>query len=374
MNLSLLDVSVNILVDRSSWDDEPCPDDILALQTPNPRIMKVEDALMHTALWTRPPSSQGFHLSDMWAWLRYRPAISDQPNLRLRPEWNDIDAHQKTILSDELGVGFTTCLFAEALDFQLYSDTLNVIRVAAPGQYTLKRQGKRGPAKSPDYIVRDRNNEVSVLECKGTQSSGEYLEQALSGGVAQKKNLNSVVQFRHKLVAGLFIPQTGSAENALIQVKDPEFDELSTILSNIPQTILLRSIFQIALAKHFALMGLYPIAAALSAIPTSELGEIKIPGVRPNDFTQVGDDTITTTVSHFVAPDLNTTLENQFQGVRFVMECPLSTYESLTNGNFSEELSRMEDNLLEHSWVSTRAEHRVEMKSPLSFAMTLEYI
>ena len=45
------------------------------------------------------------------------------PYLRLRSEWTDIDPYQKTVASDELGIGFTTQLLFEELEFLVFEDT-----------------------------------------------------------------------------------------------------------------------------------------------------------------------------------------------------------------------------------------------------------
>src|SRR5215467_11157034 len=116
--------------------------------------MSVPLALLFTALSTRPPIIQGFHLSDFWAWLRYAWALDSSLDLRLRPEWESIDPHQKAVLSDELGVGFTTCLLSTELGYSQFRDTLYFVGVLEPGSFLLTSSAKRGPKKSPDYIAR----------------------------------------------------------------------------------------------------------------------------------------------------------------------------------------------------------------------------
>jgi hypothetical protein len=69
---------VAITVDQNSWPSVLVPS--MPLQNPASRTqINVLYALIHTALWTRPPMTQGFHLSDYWASLRYRPAAYCQP-------------------------------------------------------------------------------------------------------------------------------------------------------------------------------------------------------------------------------------------------------------------------------------------------------
>jgi len=157
---------IYIQINNSSWGTSPVPIELRNIASQY-RQTDTLIGLIHTALWTRPPCSFGFSLADCWAWLRYGPALANSLNLQLRPEWNDIDAHQKTVLSDEMGVGFTTQLFCETLNFIVYADTQYVIKVL-PSLVALSHSAKRGPDKSPDYIAVDDLLEVSVLECKGS--------------------------------------------------------------------------------------------------------------------------------------------------------------------------------------------------------------
>jgi len=80
-------------IDTASWGKNPVPLHFAAL--PATWNCDLAAALLYIAIWTRPPKSYGFNISDTWAWLRYMPAISNTPQLRLKKCWKDIDAHQK---------------------------------------------------------------------------------------------------------------------------------------------------------------------------------------------------------------------------------------------------------------------------------------
>jgi hypothetical protein len=144
---------VHIEIDTGSWTatGKAVPSQLTGISTP--RKMSVGIALLHTALRTRPPLSAGISLADYWAWLRYGPAISDSPDLRLRSEWSNIDPHQKTILSDDLGMGFTTYLLARILKFKSFADTLHFVNVTNPGNYKFLRVSKNGKYKAPDLLL-----------------------------------------------------------------------------------------------------------------------------------------------------------------------------------------------------------------------------
>jgi hypothetical protein len=226
----------------------------------------VRAMLLHTAVWTRPPTMQGFHLADCWAWLRYANAFDSSADLRLRPEWNDVDPHQKTILSDELGVGVATYLLADTLGFQRFVDTNYMIRTLAPAQFRLLRCSKRGSAKSPDYIGVDASGRFVALECKGTQSSLGALQSAMQGGVVQKRNLapKQGTRIHLGLVSGLFIPQAHARELASVVFWDPTWDDFADLVTRIPAERFTATAVRGSLAKQLALAGLKHASQELS--------------------------------------------------------------------------------------------------------------
>lgn len=257
---------IEILADAKSWPLERVPADIeKVVGSWEPDLLV---ALIHTALWTRPPVSHGIHLSDFWAWLRYHRAISQKElELRLCEEWQDVDPHQKTILSDELGVGFTTYLLCEKLGCLGFVDTLYLQKQKSLKKYFLTgSKHKRGRNKSPDYISIDSRNKLYILECKGTQTSRAALSRAIARGQDQKKSISISRPglIKHSLVAGLFVPQWKNKKaHPCIMLADPTWQEIEIALSESSQADRSTSILQILLAKHFSLIGLSDIARAL---------------------------------------------------------------------------------------------------------------
>lgn len=260
-----------MIADPSSWPSGMVPADISRMVGQwKPNLLV---ALIHTALWTRPPLSHGIHLSDFWAWLRYHRAIAkNNPELHLCEEWGDIDPHQKTILSDELGVGFTTYLLSEKLGCIGFVDTL-YLQKRLSSHFPTSSRKKNGRSKSPDYISIDDNNKLYILECKGTQTSRAALKKAIKTGIQQKKSVSlsnpSIVE--HSIVAGLFIPQWGNKkEHPCIMISDPTWQDVETMLSESIPTSRSVAILQILLAKHFSLIGLSDIARALTETDARE--------------------------------------------------------------------------------------------------------
>lgn len=237
------------------------------------RPTNVHRAFIHLAHRTRPPSFHGFHLSDVWASRRYAPAIANTKDLRLRPAWSEIDRHQKAVLSDDFGMGFTTQLLAEELGFWTFVDTLHYIRVLLPQSFVPTQHAKQGSHKSPDFVALDHSFRPSLIECKGTQTSHQALLRAVADGVAQKKSVKpkGPSRLRYSLVIGLFVPQWPSQEEARIHIRDPDFSEAQRILTAHTPDQLARSAVQIDLAKHLAFFRALTTCAFLTETSTEDL-------------------------------------------------------------------------------------------------------
>lgn len=264
--------SIEISIDAASWRKKAVPAKIQSLQ--GSRKIDVRNALSHTALWTRPPSFKGFALGDIWAWLRYLPAMGPGPELRLRREWSDIDSHQKSVLSDEVAVGVVTSVLANQLGCIDFVETKHALKTLGR-KFSLKPSKKSGPKKSPDYIARLPNRQFLVLECKGTQSSRQALNNALEKGKAQKKNLSSKPSTRvyASVVGGLFIPQFESNEGPLLTLVDPDWSDTTRALEEEPEARVLDALTQVSCAKALAAGGYLMAARALARTNVDLLAE-----------------------------------------------------------------------------------------------------
>lgn len=267
----LEDKEFAIQIDTATWPGS-VPQEIAALGTT--QTLGLGEILVTTAVLTRPPTVRGFHLSDYWAFLRYGPAFAPGKSFRLRPEWEDLDPHQKTILSDEVGVGVTCSLLIKALDLREVVPTLHFLRVIEPDRFGLGSTNRIGPQKSPDHVGwRKTSSRIVVIECKGTQSPGS-LKGAMTCGRAQKSNLaaksGGVIEL--PLVAGLYIPRHNHHQRSQVRIADPEpADHLLEVLDKVERPLLRAGIRQIWLAKMLALLGLDRVANLLTATPTREL-------------------------------------------------------------------------------------------------------
>ncbi|VVE42795.1 hypothetical protein PCA20602_04250 [Pandoraea capi] len=192
--------------------------------------LNIPAMLMVIGYLTTPTSSTGVSLSEFWAWVRYLAAISNEPHISLTRSFSELDAHQKTILSDDFGMGVPMLWLFDKLSLTAVVDGRYFMqRIAASVGATQKRTAKRGPNKTPDFVARDVAGRWHVIECKGTQSGPEYsLKQlgakglVLSGGVAQKRS----IQFPkghtgQRLVCGLDIDVEGG-RTGVLRIVDPE--------------------------------------------------------------------------------------------------------------------------------------------------------
>jgi hypothetical protein len=179
---------------------------------------------------TTPISSTGVSLSEFWAWVRYLAAISDQPHLSVTRSFWDLDAHQKTILSDDFGMGVPMLFLHDRLSFARIVDGRYFMqRIASSLGATQARTAKRGPNKTPDFVAQDFAGMWHVIECKGTQSGSEYSLKQLGvkgpppeAGVAQKLSIQFPPGFTgQRLVCGLSI-DVEDGSGSLLKIIDPE--------------------------------------------------------------------------------------------------------------------------------------------------------
>lgn len=172
-------------------------------------------------------------MSEFWAWVRYFAAISDQTNLTLTHSFSELDAHQKTILSDDFGMGVPILWLCNKLSLESIVDGRYFMQRIAPSiGANQPKNSKRGPNKTPDFVARDTSGKWHVIECKGTQSGSKYSERQLgtkgpppTGGVAQKCSIRFPIGHTgQRLVCGLNIGIEAST-GSVLKIIDPEPEE-----------------------------------------------------------------------------------------------------------------------------------------------------
>lgn len=195
--------------------------------------LNIPAMLLMIGYLTTPTSSTGVSLSEFWAWVRYLASIGRQSDLSLTQSFGELDAHQKTILSDDFGMGVPILWLCEKLSFvQIVDGRYFMQRIASSLGATQARTAKRGPNKTPDFVAQDVSGMWHVIECKGTQSGSEYSLKQLgvkgppaTGGVAQKCSIQFPPGYTgQRLVCGLSIDVEGGS-GSVLKIIDPEGKE-----------------------------------------------------------------------------------------------------------------------------------------------------
>jgi len=195
--------------------------------------INIPSMLLMIGYLTTPTASTGVSLSEFWAWVRYLAAVTNGTDLRLTTSFADLDAHQKTILSDDFGMGVPMLWLEDKLALSRIVDGRYFMqRIAASVSATQRRTAKRGPNKTPDFVARDTSGIWHVVECKGTQSGTEYSDKQLGeigpppkGGIAQKRSIILPASYTgQRLVCGLSIGVENGGRSRLTII-DPEPEE-----------------------------------------------------------------------------------------------------------------------------------------------------
>ncbi|WGT27026.1 hypothetical protein [Pseudomonas marginalis] len=228
--------ALSVDIDESTWPGaglEPCfPSQFL--NGVSQYDLNIPSMLLLIGYLTTPAATTGVTLSEFWAWVRYLAAISSNDiDMRLSQSFADLDAHQKTILSDDFGMGVSMHWLLDTLSFDRIVDGRYFMQQFASSlSVTQQRTAKRGPNKTPDFVARDTNGLWHVVECKGTQSGVVYSEEQMSGGINQKLSLKFPTGHTgQRLVCGLSIGVEGGLGSRL-KIIDPVADEPIEILSS----------------------------------------------------------------------------------------------------------------------------------------------
>ncbi len=223
--------NLRVSIDKSTW---PSPGTQPPFPTtfhsgPSTYALNIPAMLLMIGYLTTPTSSTGVSLSEFWAWVRYLAAIAKPKDLSLTQAFWELDAHQKTILSDDFGMGVPIVWLCEKLSLmQIVDGRYFMQRIAASLGATQARTAKRGPNKTPDFVAQDVNGKWHVIECKGTQSGSEYSLKQLgvkgppaTGGVAQKCSIQFPAGHTgQRLVCGLSIDVEGGT-GSVLKIVDP---------------------------------------------------------------------------------------------------------------------------------------------------------
>ena len=171
-----------------------------------------------------------------WAWVRYFLAPAETNDLRIKMEFADLDPHQKSILSDDLGVAISTQWLSDRLGgFTKIVDGRRFMLQFAHLLRARQKQSKAkvGPSKAPDFVIQDKSGKWHVMECKGTQSGRGRRDEFLEDALSQKQMLQIVGAIRgERLATGLAISHEENRKGTELRVVDPEHSEPLLTLSD----------------------------------------------------------------------------------------------------------------------------------------------
>lgn len=370
-----------IKIDSSSWPNGNVPSNLLKLNNIDYKI-NILEALYLIGKLTRPSVLKGFSLSDFWAWLRYFPAFDPHcSEARFRKEWDSLDSHQKTIASDDLGMGFSCLFLKENLDINHFANTTHVLANLSKGLYQPSPLiKKKGPKKTPDFIGFHFNNDLSIIECKGTQNTLNALETSMMDGIEQKQNLQRKgAVFQHRLVAGTFIPQNSNSQNPTIKVIDPEWKIEGEFLKYSKYDIE-NTIIQLSFANDLSQIGFTNLSKIFSKTFEEEdidssyekdIKDIDRKGFkRENEMWRKNIEVVWDEPMEYKG--------NSFGGIKYSIEVPRTTIEEIKNSkkgsyfikNFEEKFRSVKWNKKENIDNS----HKFETESPLGINYKLELI
>jgi hypothetical protein len=241
--------------------------------------LDVSGMLLLVGYLTTPTAAAGVSLSEFWAWVRYFYAVAATPDLRVTNEFANLDSHQKTILSDDFGMGVPMAWLIESLnlvaccDGRYFADRFSALTESPP-----QTPKKRGPMKCPDFVCLDQNGKYHVIECKGTQSGTATQTRQLShttpsgvpsGGIVQKRMI--VVQPAYKgqqLACGLTIARENTNGTSNLQIVDPEGDDPIEVDEH-EMPLALDPMLRSSVARALRLSGL-SVTADIIAAPSGQ--------------------------------------------------------------------------------------------------------
>lgn len=268
--------SLDVFVDHASWPPSGSP---LFPSSFTPGVSSYDVQILPTLLLigqlTTPPLARGVSLSEFWAWVRYLYAVSPDPDLRISEDFATLDSHQKTILSDDFGMGIPVGYLIGKLGFVGWSDGRYFMdRMSALVSGPLPVPRKRGPRKAPDFVFMDHGGALHVVECKGGQSGADARNRQLShtnnkgepsGGVVQKRMVLLPTHLQgQRLACGLSLGTAGKPGPSDLKIVDPEFRP-EFDLSEADEQLIRDPVARSGLAKSLRGAGFGFSAAAVAA-------------------------------------------------------------------------------------------------------------
>ena len=267
--------TLDVIVDRSTWPEQPrAPVFPSTFKAGNhPLELNIPHLLLLIGYLTTPSHAFGTSLSEFWAWVRYLHAVSDASDLRLTREFADLDAHQKTILSDDFGMGVPIYWLSEHLSLESLVDGRYFMdRMAETLGARVADPPRHGPRKAPDFVARDTSGVWHVIECKGTQSGDSYRRQQLgspgppaTGAVAQKHTIAFPTGYTgQRLAGGLVLAADGDYESSNLEVIDP-IEDAGLVVKEEDMPLAIDTLKRATASRALRLAGFGAASSAISS-------------------------------------------------------------------------------------------------------------
>ena len=261
--------TIAVRIDATTWPAGSVPP--ASFSGTGSYSLDIYELLLLIGELTTPEFGRGVTLSEHYAWVRYLHALTPGPRLQISNPFLELDAHQKTILSDDFGMGIGIYWARDKLGLRDAIDgRYFIMHLMARNRATLtQRANKRGPTKSPDFVAPDGNGVWHVVECKGTQSGRDYRHRQLTNGKTQK----DIIRFPpattgQRLVCASTLEPEGSRSRSELLVIDPYRGKRFAVSDNelvAAQDASIRS----TVAKGLRRAG-FPVAANAIAHPFGE--------------------------------------------------------------------------------------------------------
>jgi hypothetical protein len=130
-----------------------------------------------------------------------------------------MERHQKTLLSDEFGVGFAALIMEQLLGANRTVDVQ--FALADPAAYFAVTRGHS--KREPDYLMWAPGGQVYVVECKGCQTSKAAAMNQLRRGMEQVPTIEIPGSTTPQLVIATHLAKTRTT----VYIQDPPEDKLS---------------------------------------------------------------------------------------------------------------------------------------------------
>jgi hypothetical protein len=260
----------------------------VATFSPSRDILLTPAYLLQRVGWVTTPAVENLaDICSYWAYIRYLWAFKTPVNpgdkLRLSDVARSIDFHQKSLMSDQIGVGMAAVLMGDYLEAPIATD----VDIALKNPVW---QMTKDDDAAPDYLFFDESRtKLFVVECKGTQTTRSASLRQLRRGTEQVPTLKFKKRPRPpSLVVATCLAKGGTR----VLVLDPPGDDedsgddrrLARRLSSREWEILedarfLETATLVSEAKALAFAGAHELAAA--KIAQAEVASPRTPRATP---------------------------------------------------------------------------------------------